>query len=176
MSKPQQLSTATLLAAMLATLATQAQARPYPLEAGAIANDQEAQQKCTYLAKQNGVRWTGEWWSIASGGTAVCQMEKSEVRTKEFQAGQIANAQQANSVCGKIAMQYRYKWTGRWRNTGQSTVCELDLTTREIDAGVIRNQNEANARCQALAKNQNASWTGQWRIAQGNNAVCQLKF
>ncbi|MGB1311654.1 MAG: mannan-binding protein [Leucothrix sp.] len=148
-----------------------------PLEAGPIANDAEAQKKCTYLARQNRARWTGQWWSIASGDMAVCELE---VLVRDINAGrQLSNKQEATSVCPTLAQKYRARWTGQYRTDSHTrqSVCQLDYSVRELDAGFIKNQNHAKNRCQQMAQQNKARWTGRWRTTiQGRMSVCQLNF
>ncbi|MGB0845720.1 MAG: mannan-binding protein [Thiolinea sp.] len=148
-----------------------------PLEAGPIANDAEAQKKCPYLAKQNRARWTGQWWSIASGNMAVCELE---MLYRDVNAGrQLLSKQDATRTCPAIAQRYRARWTGQWRTNSQNrqSVCQLDYSMRELEAGFIPNQNHANNKCQTLARQNKARWTGRWRTTiQGKMSVCQLNF
>lgn len=163
-----------MAATLLLTLAAvPAMAVVKPLEAGPIANVQEAQVKCPRLAQQHNASWTGKWWSIASGNMAVCEID---ARKGEYNAGRfIANQQQAAQVCAATAAKHSAKWTGQWRVTvpGRMAVCALSFGVREIDVGFIRNQGEANLRCKAAALREDSVWTGKWRT-QGNTSFCQL--
>ena len=169
------LSIPTVTAALLLSLATTpAMAIIKPLEAGPIANGQEAQIKCPMLAQQNNASWTGKWWSIASGNMAVCEID---VRKNEYNAGGfIANQQQANQMCQRIAAQHRAQWKGVWRVTipGKMATCKLSFGAREVDVGYIRNQQEANLRCKAAALREDSQWNGKWRT-EGSTSFCQLE-
>nr|CAA6829615.1 MAG: Unknown protein [uncultured Thiotrichaceae bacterium] len=168
------LKTTSIVSALLLSLAaTPAAAIVKPLEAGPIANAQEAQIKCPRLAQQQNASWTGKWWSIASGNMAVCEID---VRKGEYNAaGFIANQQQAAQQCQATANKHKAKWTGRWRVTvpGRMAVCSLSFGVREIDVGFIRNQGEADLRCKAAALREDSTWTKKWRT-QGNTSFCQL--
>ncbi|CAA6808664.1 MAG: Unknown protein [uncultured Thiotrichaceae bacterium] len=160
-------------ALLLSLTTTPALAIVKPLEAGPIANAQEAKIKCPRLAQQQNASWTGKWWSIASGNMAVCEID---VRKGEYNAGGfIANQQQAAQRCQATAGKHSATWTGQWRVTipGQMAVCSLSFGVREIDVGFIRNQGEANLRCKAAALREDSVWTGKWRT-QGNTSFCEL--
>lgn len=160
-------------ALLLSLATTPAMAIIKPLEAGPIANAQEAQIKCPRLAQQQNASWTGKWWGIASGNMAVCEID---VRKGEYNAGRfIANQQQAAQVCPATAAKNGAKWTGDWRVTipNVMAVCKLSFGVREIDVGFIRNQGEANLRCKAAALREDSAWTGKWRT-QGSTSFCQL--
>lgn len=160
-------------ALLLSLITTPALATVKPLEAGPIANAQEAQVKCPRLAQQHNASWTGKWWSIASGNMAVCEID---VRKGEYNAGGfIANQQQANQMCQATAAKHQAKWTGRWRVTvpGQMAVCALSFGVRDVDVGFIRNQGEAELRCNAAALREQSTWTKKWHT-KGNTSYCQL--
>lgn len=163
-----------IISALLLTLAaTPASAIIKPIEAGPIANAQEAQQKCPRLAQQNNGSWTTKWWSIASGNMAVCEID---VRKNEYNAGGfIANQQQANQRCPGIAAKHGGKWSGGWRVTVPNVMatCKLTFGAREVDVGFIRNQGEAERRCNAAALREDAKWNNKWRT-QGSTSFCQL--
>ncbi len=166
-------TTAIAGSALVLSLTTPALATVKPLEAGPIANAQEAKVKCPRLAQQHNASWTGKWWGIASGNMAVCEID---VRKGEYNAGRfIANQQQAGQVCPATAAKHRAKWTGEWRVTipNRMAVCKLSFGVREIDVGFIRNQGEANLRCKAAALREDSAWTGKWRT-QGSTSFCQL--
>lgn len=165
--------TAMATALLLSLTATPALATVKPLEAGPIANAQEAKIKCPRLAQQQNASWTGKWWSIASGNMAVCEID---VRKGEYNAGRfIADQQQAAQICPATAAKHSAQWTGRWRVTipGQMAVCHLSFGKREIDVGFIRNDGEAALRCNAAALREDSTWTKKWRT-QGNTSFCEL--
>jgi hypothetical protein len=168
------LSVPVLVSALLLSLSSPAMAIIKPLEAGPIANAQEAQQKCPFLAQQNNASWTGKWWGIASGNMAVCEID---ARKHEYNAGGfIANPQQAAQMCPRIAAQHNAKWGGEWRVTipGKMATCKLSFGAREVDVGFIRNQGEADRRCNAAALREDSKWNSKWRT-QGNTSFCQLE-
>lgn len=164
-----------LTSALLLSLATTpALAIIKPIEAGPIANAQEAQVRCPMIAQQNNGSWTQKWWGIASGNMAVCEID---VRKHEYNAGGfIANQQQANQMCPRIAAKHRAQWKGQWRVTipGRMATCKLSFGTREVDVGFIRNQQEANLRCKAAALREDSKWDGTWRT-QGSTSFCRLE-
>lgn len=158
---------------LLSLAATPAFAVLKPVEAGPIANAQEAQVKCTRIAQQNNASWTQKFWGIASGNMSVCEID---VRKGEYNAGGfIANQQQAGQMCQVTAAKHKARWTGDWRVTipNKMAVCKLSFGVREIDVGFIRNQGEAELRCKAAALREDSTWTKKWRT-QGNTSYCEL--
>ncbi len=104
-----------------------AQPKKQPVEAGPIWNGADANQKCPVLARREGGRWTGGWWTTVQGRMSVCEIALPP--THPVDAGPIWSGADADQKCPALANRVGGRWTGGWWTTvqGQVSVCEIAL-------------------------------------------------
>lgn len=154
------------------------------VEAGPIWNQADAEDKCPRVAAAANGRWTGQWRTLSTGGTSVCQVARpqppSASDARRVEAGPIWNQDDAGKKCPVAAAAVHGRWTGQWVTTeqGRMSVCEVagpPPRPREVDAGPIWNQADAELKCPVAAFAVHGRWTGQWRTTrEGRASVCQV--
>lgn len=163
-------------------------AQKIEVEAGAIWNQADAQNKCPQVAAANGGVWTGQWRTTVPGRMSVCEIRLSKPngrRVENVEAGPIWNDSDAQSKCPGVASASGGVWTGQWHTTipGRMSVCEVRFSGRrppivkEFNAGPIFSQADAQTKCPQVAASNGGVWTGQWRTTvPGQMSVCEVRI
>lgn len=112
------------------------------IEVGIIWNSDQANQRCSALARSMGGEWNGQWTTSDDGKRSYCEIQGGNVhqanrggghRTniREISAGPIRSDRQAERRCPRIAADANGRWTGDWRHTGPGeSVCSVELQGR----------------------------------------------
>jgi hypothetical protein len=119
--------------------------RTRSIEVGIIWNSDQANQRCSALARTMGGEWNGQWTTSDDGKTSYCQIKggnprlanagdgRPRVRTtiREISAGPIRGDRQAARRCARVAADVNGRWTGDWRPTGSGeAVCSVEVQGR----------------------------------------------
>lgn len=95
----------------------------FDMQAGPIANQQQADQLCPQVCS---VKWNGQWTTTVPGQMSVCGAQPFQPGLQGYgniQVGPIFSNQEAQTKCPASLAQV--KWNGQWSTTvpGQMSVC-----------------------------------------------------
>ena len=118
--------------------------RTRSIDVGIIMNSDQANQRCSALARSMGGEWNGQWTTSDDGQTSYCQIRggnrnldnpsarpRSRTTIREISAGPIRNDRHAERRCNRVADEVNGRWTGDWRPSGQGeAVCSVEVQGR----------------------------------------------